>query len=88
MAGKENTTQNEKPSYNDLLRMLHEMGEQLRDKTRMERMQETGACLNYLFKVIENKDMFPKEYVDGCVEDIMQILPKQQAETASEEGEK
>lgn len=34
----------------------------------------TSIRLNYLFKVVENKDVFPKRFIDKCVEEIVDTL--------------
>lgn len=72
---EKNKTQEQKPSYEELMNIIGQQQAALKDKRRMEELQETGARLSFLFKVVELSDKFPQEYVDKTVSDIMEILP-------------
>lgn len=73
-----------RPTYEQLMEAANRMHAELMDKRRVEMLNEVGVRLQYLFKVVENKDSFPGDYVIGCVEDIMRILPCGEQEEQSE----
>ena len=49
---------------------------ELESMLQRNNLNELTARLTFLFKVVENKDMFPEDYVQNVVEDIMYIMPK------------
>ena len=64
-----------KPSYEELVSIMTKMDAALKDKMKMENIQEVSARLTFMFKIVENKDMFPESYVNDCVSDIIRLLP-------------
>jgi len=67
-----------KLSYEQLENVATELANQVRAyETQLKNNQfnETVARLNYLFKVVEFGGAFEEEYVKGCKEEIMAILP-------------
>lgn len=64
-----------KPSYEELIKIIGDMDRRLHDKQKMEQVQEVSARLTFLFKVVENADKFPAEYVADITKEITEILP-------------
>jgi chromosome condensin MukBEF complex kleisin-like MukF subunit len=67
----------DKMSYEQLENIAHQLSEQTRQLH--QRLQEANLAnmfqrLNYLFKVIENKDTFPEEFVHNCVTEVVDIM--------------
>lgn len=73
---KENKAPN-KMSYEQLENIAHQLSEQTRQLH--QRLQESNLAnmfqrLNYLFKVIENKNTFPESFVHNCVTEIVEVM--------------
>ena len=74
----EETLNTKKFSYEELEKVASELANQVRmyeTQIKNNQFNETVARLNYLFKVVEFDTMFDAEYVKGCTEEIMAILP-------------
>lgn len=72
-----------KLSYEQLENVATELANQVRAyETQLKNNQfnETVARLNYLFKVVEFDTKFEEEYIKGCKEEIMSILPMNKPE--------
>lgn len=75
----------EKLSYEQLENVCHQLSEQSR--SLYQRLQEANMTnmfkrLDYLFAVVENREGFPKDFVDKCVKEIVDTM------TVPEEPEK
>lgn len=74
----EETLNTKKFSYEELEKVASELANQVRmyeTQIKNNQFNETVARLNYLFKVVEFDTKFDAEYVKGCTEEIMAILP-------------
>lgn len=74
-----------KMSYEELEAVAHQLSEQLRQlysKLQMANMSNTFKRLDYLFKIIEHKEVFKGNFVDNCISEIEDIItiPEQEAE--------
>lgn len=73
---------NKKPSYEELnnyCMQLYEQNVQLVQKLRQADMENLFKRLDYLFKIIEFKDSFSKEFVKSCTDEIVQGMTPQEA---------
>ena len=66
-----------KPTYEELETAYNARTNQVRDL--YEQLQQANANnlilrLEFLFKVLENKDMFTADFVNRCVSDITELL--------------
>ena len=69
--------ESQKMTYEQLEQVAHQLSEQARQLYR--KLQEANMInmfkrLDYLFKVVENKDNFGEEFVHSCVAEIQDIL--------------
>lgn len=77
-------------SYEELEKVASELANQVRmyeAQLKNTRFNETVARLNYLFKVVEFEDKFIKDhpdYVVGCKNEIVAILPMNTEEQVEE----
>lgn len=67
----------QKMTYEQLEQVAHQLSEQVKQLYR--KLQETNMItmfkrLDYLFKVVENKDSFNGGFVQSCVDEIQDIL--------------
>lgn len=67
----------EKMSYEQLENVAHQLSEQA--KQMYSKLQEANMTnmfkrLDYLFKVIENKSVFPESFVDKSINEIVDIM--------------
>lgn len=67
----------QKMTYEQLEQVAHQLSEQAKQLYR--KLQETNMItmfkrLDYLFKVVENKDSFNGGFVQSCVDEIQDIL--------------
>lgn len=72
-----------KLSYEQLEKVATELANQVRvyeTQLKNNQFNETVARLNYLFKVVEFDTKFEGEYVKGCKDEIMAILPMNKPE--------
>ena len=79
----EETLNTKKFSYEELEKVASELANQVRmyeTQLKNNQFNETVARLNYLFKVVEFGTKFPTEYVDGCIKEIIAILPMNKEE--------
>lgn len=72
-----------KMSYEQLENIAHQLSEQA--KQMYKKLQEANLNnmfqrLNYLFKVIENSNKFPEDFVNNCINEVvdMMTLPKEE----------
>ena len=51
-------------------------------ENKLRSIDITAMRLNYLLEVLKVKDAFPKEFIDSCINNVMEILtpPKEDAE--------
>ena len=93
MAKKEVEMQAEQPkkklTYEELENVCHQLSEQSR--TLYQKLQEANMTnifkrLDYLFAVLENKNVFPEEFVKACVEEVITsiTIPKEEEEKSEE----
>lgn len=80
----------EKMTYEQLENVAHQLSEQARQLyARLQEADMTNVFrrLDYLFKVIENQQVFPEAFVEQCVTEITELItiPKE-AETPSEDN--
>lgn len=76
---------NNKPSYEELEQKVEGfkgMCSQLYDQLQKINTENAFKRLDYLFKVISTRDVFPKEFISTCVSEIMEamIIPEETAE--------
>lgn len=74
----------EKLSYEQLENVCHQLSEQSRNlyqKLQEANMTNAFKRLDYLFAVLTNKDIFPTEFVEKTVNEVMMAL------TVDEESE-
>lgn len=66
-----------KLSYEELENVAHQLSDQSRElynKLQEANMTNILKRLEYLFKVIENNTVFPKEFTDKCIDEIINIM--------------
>lgn len=92
MKKSENVEQPQKMSYEQLENIAHQLSEQNRQlfaKLQEANMANVFKRMDYLFKVVENYNVFGREFLDKCVAEIesMMTLPeaKEEPENKSEE---
>ena len=81
---KKDQAQPEKMSYETLenvARQLSDQVVQLRAKVYEKTTEQAFKRLDYLFKILENKESFPKEFLESCIAELMTVM------TLSEEDE-
>ena len=76
-----------KPTYEELEAAYNARTNQVRDL--YEQLQQANANnlvlrLEFLFKVLENKDMFTADFVNRCVSDITELLTIPEQENSEE----
>lgn len=76
-----------KPTYEELETAYNARTNQVRDL--YEQLQQANANnlvlrLEFLFKVLENKDMFTADFVNRCVSDITELLTIPEQENSEE----
>ena len=67
---------------------LEQVAEQLSEQTRQLYSQLKNASLNnmfkrldYLFKVVENKDKFPQEFYNKCLNEVEELMTLPEEDT-------
>lgn len=82
----EETKEVKKLSYEELERAVNELSARCQGLyVDLQRANMTNAFkrLDYLFKVVENKSAFGKEFVETCINEIQEImLPVEETEEA------
>lgn len=71
------TEVNEKPTYEQLQNYVEQLAAQnMSLRKRMAEIDEVSffKMLEYSFKVIENKEVFPKEFLDKCISNIVEAM--------------
>lgn len=66
-----------KMSYEELENTAHQLSEQLRQayiQLRQNNMVQVFKRLDYLFKVIEFENKFPKEFTSKCLIEIQELI--------------
>lgn len=84
----ENTRETQKMSYEELENVaaqLSQQNQQLYHKLQQADMANILSRLNFLFKVIENRSAFRKEFVDSCVKEIEDIMTISESEETKDE---
>lgn len=87
-----NAAKQEKLSYEELENIAHQLSEQSRvlaGKLEQVNMTNVFKRLDYLFQVLEIGHMFPEEFVNDAVGEIMELItvPKNQEEIDLEDKE-
>lgn len=78
----------QKMSYEELEQVaaqLSQQSQQLYARLQQADMTNMFKRLDYLFKVVENCQQFPTEFVTECVTEIMNIMTIQDPEDTKEE---
>lgn len=84
---KENKQQ-EKLSYEQLEGIAHQLSDQVRkmnDQIKEMNISNVMARIGILFKVLDNKDCFSKEFVQMCVDEIEDLVVISEDENTSSE---
>lgn len=90
---EEKSVKTEKLSYEQLENAAHQLSEQNRQLyMRVQQLELTNVFkrLDYLFKVVENKQAFKKEFLDTCtneIETLMEIKDQESNKESNEEGQ-
>lgn len=85
---EENKGAQQKMSYEELEQLaaqLSQQSQQLYARLQQADMTNMFKRLDYLFKVVENHNQFPAEFVTTCVAEIMNIMDIQDTEDTKEE---
>lgn len=85
---EENKGTQQKMSYEELEQLaaqLSQQSQQLYARLQQADMTNMFKRLDYLFKVVENHNQFPAEFVTTCVTEIMNIMDIQDTEDIKEE---
>ncbi len=70
-----NTTKNNKLSYEQLEKIALQLQQKLMQANeRLSQINLTTLRLDYLFRVVDRADKFPKEFVDKSVEEVINLL--------------
>lgn len=73
-------------SYEQLENVAMKMQQKLLEyETRLRSIDYVSMRLTYLFKVLENKDSFNKEYIDKCSSEIIDLLTVEEPENTTTE---
>lgn len=67
----------EKMSYEQLENVAHQLSEQAKQlymKLQASNMTNTFKRLDYLFKVVENKESFDTDFVESCISEIESLM--------------
>lgn len=67
----------EEPTYEQLQNYVEQLAAQnMSLRKRMAEIDEISffRMLEYSFKVIENKEVFPKEFLDKCISNIVEAM--------------
>lgn len=78
----------EKMSYEQLENIAHQLSEQAKQlyaKLQNANMTNMFKRLDYLFKIVENKESFSKEFVDKCIAEIEDLMTVPEESENSEE---
>lgn len=63
------------PSYDDLKAAVFTWQQRATAlENRLRSIDMVAARLEYLFRVLDSKDVLPKEFVDKCAKEIVEIL--------------
>lgn len=85
---EENKGTQQKMSYGELEQVaaqLSQQSQQLYARLQQADMTNMFKRLDYLFKVVENHNQFPVEFVTMCVTEIMNMMDMQDTEDTKEE---
>ena len=84
----EETTKTQQLSYDDLNNLANQLSRQNAAlRQRIEEVNYTNLFkrLDYLFEVLKAKDVFPKEFIDTTVAEVMNLLnPVEETEAEAE----
>lgn len=88
---KTENKETKKLSYEQLEQVANQLSEQTRklySKLQKSNMENVFKRLDYLFKVVENKDVFSKEFLDNCIKEIEEIIiiPEEKDNKETEES--
>lgn len=78
----------EKMSYEELEKVAHQLSEQIRQlytKLQSANMTNLFKRIDYLFKVLENKEAFNSEFVIKCVEELETVLTLTEKDNSEEQ---
>lgn len=87
---KKENKETQKMSYEQLEQVAHQLSEQTRQlysKLQKSNMENVFKRLDYLFKVVENKNVFSKEFLDNCIKEIEEIITIPESEDNKETEE-
>lgn len=76
-----------KLSYEELEKVAHQLSEQSKNlymKLQASNMTNMFKRLDYLFKVVENKDKFSEDFAAKCIEEIQNLMTVSEEEDESE----
>lgn len=82
------TEHTQKMSYEELENVaaqLSQQNQQLYHKLQQADMANILSRLNFLFKVVENRSAFRKEFIEACVNEIENIMTISESEETKEE---
>lgn len=73
----EENKEKKKLSYEELENVCHQLSEQAR--TLYQKLQDATMTnmfkrLDYLFAVLENKDVFPDDFVKKCIDEVVNSM--------------
>lgn len=90
----EEKKENKKLSYEELENAARQLSvqaegiarenQQLKNALQQATLANMYTELGFKFRVIEHKDVFPKEFVDQCVNNIVEIMTPEAETTKSE----
>ena len=80
-------------SYEELNNIAHQLNEQVRtlySQVKEANMTNIFKRLDYLFKILENKESFPESFLLSCKEEIISLMtiPKNKEVTEEKQAEK
>lgn len=84
----EETKEVKKLSYEELEKIAHELNNQcqkLYSELQKSNMINTFKRLDYLFKVLENKDVFNSDFITTCVNEIQEFMTIREENTSKED---
>lgn len=85
MEENKTTTENNKPSYEQLEQIALQLQQKaLQAEARLRAINLTTMRLEYLFKVLDRAKFFPDQFVNDCSTEIVDFLEVKESDTESQ----
>ena len=69
------TNEENKLSYEQLVQVANTLQQRcIQAETKLSAINYTAIRLDYLFKVLNREELFPKDFTEACVKEVMELL--------------